>query len=168
MWMLPAQGRLFADGHTRLEISNLNLPESLSSFFRLKEQDGFVVVFSFPRRSPELEVWLRELCGLFTRQLGIPVFIQYGPRCYEQYAYLCRPGPLPAMYLVLRADYLVGTRIPGATFTFSQLHKALVLGESESMGKTTRPVLRLNLTGEIRESMDNLKHLFELALPKLQ
>ena len=112
--------------------------------------------------------WLRELCELLTRQLGIPVLIQYGPPCYDQYAYLCRTGLPSVMYIVLSADYFVDTRIPGANYTFSQLHKALVLGEFESMGQTTRPVLRLNLTGEIRESMANLKHVFELALPKLQ
>lgn len=158
--------QLFAEGHTRSEISNLSLPEALRSFLRLREQDGFVVLFSYLERSSEVETWLRELRELFTRQLSVPVLIYHGPRCYDQYAYLCHSGLPPALYIVLTADYPVDIPIPGANYTFSQLHRALVLGEFESMSQSDRLAIRLNVCGEQGESMANLKHVFEQALPK--
>lgn len=158
--------QLFAEGRTRSEISNLNLLESMRSFFRLNEADGFVVCFVFLERTPEVEKALRGIRGMLMSRLGVPVVVHYGPRCFDQYAYLCRSGIPRALHIVLTADYPVNIPVPGASYTFAQLHLALILGEFESMIQTDHPVIRLNLTGRLDESLTNLERLLAHALPR--
>ena len=158
--------QLFVEGRTRSEISNLNLLESMRSFFRLKEAGGFVVCFIFLERTPEVENTLREIRGMLMSKLGVPVVVHYGPRCLDQYSYLYRSGIPHTLQIVLTADYTVDLPVPGANYTFAQLHMALVLGEFESMIQTGHPLIRLNLTGERDESLTNLTRLLAHALPR--
>ncbi len=158
--------QLFAEGRTRSEISNLSLSESLRSFLRLHEQNGFIVLYAFLERTPEVELYLRGFRETLTRRLGVPVVLQFGPRCSDQYPYLCRSGLPPALYIVITTDYPIDIPIPGAGYTFSQLHLSLVLGEFESMVQTDRPVIRLNLQKKVGETMASLGHLLTNALPR--
>ena len=160
---------LFAEGRTRSEISNLNLPEALHSFFRLKDEGGFIVLLAFLERTPEVETSLWEYRELLARKLRVPVLLHYGPRCFDQYAYLCRSGVPHALYLMITADYPWDARIPGADYTFSQLHLSLVLGEFESKVQLESPhplVIRLNLSGKLTKSLASLKRLLAQALPR--
>lgn len=156
--------QLFAEGRTRAEISTLNLLESMRSFFRLGEENGCVVLLVFLERTAKVENSVRQFRELLTKRLDVPVLVHYGPRCFDQYAFLCRSELSQTQYIVLTADYSVDQAIPGAQYTFSELHTALVLGEFESLVRAGRSVIRLNLLGNLGESLTNLKHLFDRAL----
>jgi transaldolase/glucose-6-phosphate isomerase len=156
--------QLFAEARTRSEISTLNLVESFRSFFRLNEPQRFLALLVFLDRAPAVESALYEIRTQLTRQLGIPVVLSSGPRCFDQYAYLCLTGASEAMFIVLTADYPSDFSIPGALYTFSQLHSALCLGEFESIVHSDRLTIRINLTGDLAEALANLELAFAKAL----
>lgn len=156
--------QLFAEARTRSDISTLNLVESFRSFFRLNEPQRFLVLLVFLDRTPAVESPRYEIRTQLTRQLGIPVFLTYGPRCFDQYAYRCLTGASEALLIVLTADYPSDFSIPGAHYTFSQLHSALCLGEFESIVHSERLATRINLTGDLAEALADLEQAFAKAL----
>ncbi len=123
------------------------------------------MLLAFLERTTEVENFLKEFREVLKHRLGVPVIVHYGPRCFDQYAYLLQTGLPPALCIVLTTEYLVDMSIPGANYTFSQLHAALALGEFESMIQSEQPAMRLNFVGELSESMANLKHVLDKALP---
>ncbi len=159
--------QLFAEARTRSQISSLNLVESFRSFFRLNETQRFLVLLVFLDRTPDVESALYEIRCQLTRQLGIPILLIFGPRCFDQYAYLCLTGASEASFILLTADYPIDFSIPGADYTFSQLHSALCLGEFESIVHSDRFAIRINLTGDLAESLARLEQAFAKALSPL-
>lgn len=158
--------QLFADGRTRSEISSLSFQESMRSFFRLSSPEGFIVLFAFLERTPEVEKGLWELRELLTAKLSVPVLLQFGPRCADLYPFLYRSGLPRALYIILCGDYPDDMPVPGARYTFSQLHRALILGEFESLAQTEQAVIRLKLGGEPEVSLSRLKHLLLQVFPR--
>ncbi len=156
--------QLFAEARTRSEISTLNLLESFRSFFRLRQSHGFLVLLVLLERTPAIEAAVHQIRELLTRQLGLPVVSLFGPRCFDQYAYLCRTGVSEALFIALTADYPIDLPIPGADYSFSKLHFALCQGEYEAIVHSERFVIRINLMGDVVESLANLEHLFAKAL----
>jgi transaldolase / glucose-6-phosphate isomerase len=154
--------QLFAEGRTRSEISTFSLTEAFRSFFRLTQPHSALVLFVFLDRTPESESMLSKIRELLTRQLGVPVFLSYGPRGFDNYPYLFRSNLSDSLSIVLTGNYPLDIPVPGASYTFAQLHAALCLGEFESLNHSDRLVIRVNLTGEQAESLVNL----ELAVGK--
>lgn len=158
--------QLFAEGRTRSEISNLSFQESMRSFFRLQSPEGFIVLFAFLERTPEVEKGLWELREVLTAKLSVPVLLHFGPRGADLYPFLYRSGLPHALYIILSEDYSDDIPVPGARYTFSQLHRALVLGEFESLAQTEQAVIRLKLGGKLEESLSRLEHLLVQAFPR--
>jgi hypothetical protein len=156
--------QLFAEGRTRAEISTFSLIESLRSFFRLKELEGPLVLLIYLDRTPVVESALQKIRERLTIHLGIPVLLSYGPRGLDQYPNLFGTTVSDALFIVLTSDYPIDIPVPGADYSFAQLHTALCLGEFEYLNHSDRWSVRINLTGNLAESLTNLEHAFDTAL----
>jgi len=96
--------------------------------------------------------------------MGVPVFLAYGPRCLDLYPYLYRSGLSHSLSVILTADYPIDVPIPSASYSSSQLHNALCLGEFDSFVRLDQRVIRVNLTSDVPESLGDLELLLEPGL----
>lgn len=160
--------QLFAEGKTRRELSALNLQESLGSFFRLLQPDSFLGVLVFLPQTPGVVTAFQAIRRDLAEKLNVPVLMVYGPRALDHYSHLRREGRPQGQYLVCTSDPPVDISIPGASYTFGQLYRALALGEFEGLEQSHSFVIRINLTGEIAASLAMLEHAVGQALSRTQ
>lgn len=155
--------QLFAEGKTRIELSTLNLAEALHTFLRLSTPDSFLVLLAYFDRAASVSAILRELSRKLMESLRIPVLTVFGPHSTEYYGHHFRPGFPEGLYIALTADSPVDLAIPGVPYSFSQLHRALALGEIEALVTADRFVIRLHLSS-LPESRHHLNRLLEKVL----
>src|SRR5208282_444418 len=160
--------QLFAEGKTRRELSALNLQESLGSFFRLLQPDSFLGVLVFLPQTPGVVTAFQAIRRELTEKLNAPVLMVNGPRALYHYSHLRREGRPQGQYLVCTADPPADISIPGASYSFGQLYRALALGEFEGLEQSHRFVIRINLTGEIAAALAMLEHTIGQALSRTQ
>ena len=160
--------QLFAEGKTRREISTLNLEESLGSFFHLLQPESFLAVLVFLPQTPIVVAAIQALRTKLVEKLAIPVLLAYGPHSLHHYSYLHRKGLSHGQFLVLTAESSIDLAIPGATYTFGQLSRALALGEFEGLVESDRFVVRIQLAGDTPVALENLRRLIDQALARKQ
>lgn len=158
--------QLFAEGKTRREISMLNLEESLGSFFQLLQPESFLALFVFLPQTPRVLAAFQALRTKLADKLAIPVLLAYGPHSLHHYSHLHRKGLPHGQFLVITADPPIDLAIPGASYTFGQLYRALALGEFESLVQSDRFVVRIQLTGDIPVALEELGHVVSQALAR--
>jgi transaldolase/glucose-6-phosphate isomerase len=155
---------MYGESGTRHEISTRSLVEAMHSFFQLLPRDGTLVLLAFLDKTPAVELAFHRLREVLTRALGRPVILVFGPRAMDHYAYLSRPEGALSICVVVTADSEIDLRVPGAHYSFAQLHLALALGEFESLSNAGRFAVRLHLPAHSPEVLLGLEHLFEQAL----
>lgn len=160
--------QIFAEGPTRSELSTLNLTQSLRSFFHLHERGSTLALLVFLDRTAAVDQALHKIRDQLTGHLRVPVLLAYGPRSLDNYSYLSRNTFARSLHIVLTADYSVDISIPGANYSFAQLHQALCLGEFDSFAQLERHAIRIHLLGETAKAMTRLEHVLEKALSALR
>jgi len=155
--------QLFAEGKTRIELSTRNLVESLHTFLRLSTRDSFLVLLAYFVHTASVSAILSELSRKLMESLRIPVLTHWDLTPPESYGHHFRPGFPEGLYIALTADSPVDLAIALAPCSFSQLHRALVLGEIDALVTADRFVIRLHLSS-LLESLHNLDRLFEKVL----
>jgi transaldolase / glucose-6-phosphate isomerase len=161
------QIQLFAEGRSRREISSLNVSESLYSFLQLRQPEGILALLVFMDRTPLVEEAIGRIRKELIRHLRQPVLLLYGPRSEDHYGYLLREGLPTQQFLVFTAKPEVDLPIPGASYTFGQLNRALALGEFEGIAQAGRLVIRLHLKANLAEGFTELEQLFERTLRRI-
>lgn len=159
---------LYAEGKTRREISMLNLEESLRSFFHLLQPESFLALLVFLPQTPGVLAAFQDIRKKLAEKLAIPVLLAYGPHSLHHYSHLHRKGLPHGQFLVITAEPTIDLAIPGASYTFGQLYRALALGEFEGLVRSARFVVRIHLTGEIPVALQNLGHVLDQALARKQ
>jgi hypothetical protein len=160
--------QLYAEGKTRREISTLNLEESLGSFLQLLQPESFLAVLVFLPQTLRVLAAFQAMRTKLAEKLTIPVLLAYGPHSLHHYSHLHRKGLSHGQFLVITAEPAIDLAIPGAAYTFGQLHRALALGEFEGLVESDRFVVRIQLTGEIPVALENLGHVVDQALARKQ
>jgi hypothetical protein len=69
---------------------------------------------------------------------------------------------------VCTADPPFDISIPGASYTFGLLYRALALGEFEGLEQSHSFAVRINLTGEIADALAKLEQVIGQALSRTQ
>jgi transaldolase/glucose-6-phosphate isomerase len=160
--------QLYAEGKTRREISTLNLEESLGSFFQLLQPDSFFAVLVFLSQTPRVLATFQAIRKKLAEKLQVPVLLAYGPHSLHHYNHLHRKGLPHGQFLVITAEPTIDLAIPGASYTFGQLYRALALGEFEGLVQSDCLVVRIHLTGDIPVALENLGHVVDQALARKQ
>ena len=160
--------QLYAEGKTRREISTLNLEESLGSFFQLLQPESFLAVLVFLPQTPRVLAAFQTIRKKLAEKLQVPVLLAYGPHSLHHYSHLHRKELPHGQFLVITAEPTIDLAIPGASYTFGQLYRALALGEFEGLVQSGRFVVRIHLTGEIPAALENLGHVVSQVLGRKQ
>ncbi len=158
--------QLFVDGQTRRELSALNFLEALSSFFRLLQPDNFLGLLLFLPQSPKVEAAFQSIRTELTEKLKVPVLMVYGPHALHHYGNPSRTGQPHGQYLVCTADPPLDIAIPGASYSFGKLYRALALGEFEALEQSHHFAIRINLAGDITVELASLEHAISQALSR--
>lgn len=159
---------LHAEGSTRQGISTLNLAEALRSFFELRHPRGYSALLSFLPGRPETEAGLDALERELFDRLRQPVARVSGPRYLHYMGQAFKGGPAKGMFLILTADASEDLAIPGAGYTFGQLHLALAQGDFAALGRRTRPVVRLHFRGGLDRAFTELQSALAVACAHLR
>jgi len=146
----------------------LNIEESLGSFFHLLQPESFLALLIFLPQTPGVLAAFQDIRKKLAEKLAIPVLLAYGPHSLHHYSHLHRKGLPHGQFLVITAEPTIDLAIPGASYTFGQLHQALALGEFEGLVRSDRFVVRIHLTGEIPVALENLGHVVDQALARKQ
>lgn len=157
---LTAQGvQLFAEADTRQEISQLNLPEALDSFFHLKHRVSYVSLFYFLEPKPEIARRFARIRRLLAETLSMPVLLAFGPRAADIFPHLFRADGPPGLHLVITANSAADLPIPGASYSAAQLYQALALAKFEFLSEVPDFAIRLHLESEEPAALDRLEQL---------
>ena len=147
---------LYAEDITRQEISTLSLQEAFRTFLRLQPRDGYLAILTFLDPRPAVRSGLEELREQLAASLGVPVLLSFGPRYLHCFGQVYHGGPLRGLFLLLTGEPIQDIEIPGAGYSFGQLHLALALGDFESLVSRKKPVVRLHLRGNVEHSLAQL------------
>ncbi len=156
--------QLYAEGITRQEISTLSLVEALRSFLRVSAPGKHVSLLVNITRTYQVNSTFTVIRRMLTETLKRPVLMAYGPHAGEHSGYLFREDLSYGPCILFTADPPVDEAIPGASYTFAQLHQALALSEYDTLAHWERPIIRLHLTHEFPAALEQLTHVFEQAL----
>ena len=155
---------LYAEGETRQQISTLNLPEALRTFFEAKNPSGYVAALAFLDRRGALRSALERIRSQIASRLGIPALLSFGPRYLHHLGQVFQGGPSKGLFLIITGEPAQDISIPGAGYSFGQLQIALAMGDFDSLERHRRPVVRLHLTGGVEASLGKLENIVQQAL----
>ena len=160
--------QLYADGTTRQQISTLSFAEALRTFFKIATPEKHIRLLVQMDPTPELLAKFAILRRILGSVLHRPIVLAFGPLASEQSTYLFRDSLPYGLCIVFTTDPITDTPIPGANYTFGQLHQVLALCEYDAMAHWQRPVIRLHLAHQFPEALDQLLHVFEDALHRFR
>jgi transaldolase / glucose-6-phosphate isomerase len=153
-----------AEGATRQNISTLSLVEALRSFLQFRAGKGYCALLSFARETPENLESLTRIRRQIESRIGTPVTIEIGPRFIHATGKVYREGPRGGIFLVLTENSESDVAVPGAVYSFGQLHRALALGEFEARVETGAHVLWLNFVDGAAQGLAQLEAALQGAL----
>jgi transaldolase/glucose-6-phosphate isomerase len=147
---------LYAEGTTRQEVSTFSLADALRTFFALKHPDGYLAILAFVGHNSAQQTTLRFLREQLASKLGIPVLLSFGPRYLHYFGQVYKGGPSKGLFLMLTGEPDQDIAIPGAGYSFRQLHLSLALGDFESLASRKKLAVRLHLTQGIEQGLAQL------------
>lgn len=157
---------LYAEGETRQQISTLNMSEALRTFFGLGQPDYYLALLPFLGMNASQQAILGRITDQLVPTLGIPALVTPGPRYLQGFGQIFKGGPPKGLFILLTAKPEKDLPIPGASYSFGQLQRALAAGDFESLGRRRRPVIRLHLTKGAEQGLLQLESIFSKALGK--
>lgn len=89
-------------------------------------------------------------------RLNVATILGYGPRFLHSIGQLYKGGPVEGAFLQIVVEPAADLPIPGETYSFGTLFAAQSLGDFEALEKRRRPVLRLAISGDPIEGLDQV------------
>lgn len=159
--------QLYADGIARQEISSLSLTEAVRSFFRILTPGRHVSLLVDMNRTEEVHCKFITLRNMLSTVLNRPVWMAFGPYSEGYSGYFFRDSLPDGPCIIFTTDPQMDKAIPGADYTFGQLHQIMALSEYDTLVHWHRPVIRLHLSPDLSVALDQLLHTFGKALRRL-
>ncbi len=161
------QIELFAEPHTRQEISQLNLTECLVSFFGHRRSAAYCSLLVFLEPCKEAQRQFLRMRDQLTQVLHLPVLLSWGPRSVDTHGYFFDEEAPAGIHLVITGDSTADLKIPGANYTFGQLYRALALGQFEELSGSNVLALRLHIGSQGEEGISQLENALGQALRRI-
>lgn len=159
---------LYAEGNTRQEISTLNLPEALRTFFETRNPEGYFATLAFMDRGSGPLAALRRIGEQVADRLKIPALLSFGPRYLHHLAQVFQGGPAKGLFLMLTGQPTQDVVIPGAGYSFGQLQLALAMGDFDTLARHQKPVLRLHLAEGVERGLPQLEQVIQRSLKHIR
>lgn len=124
----------------------------------------YVAVLSYLPATHEVEGRIREIRQGIRRKKRAASTFGVGPRYLHSTGQYHKGGPPTIVAFVITADDETQSVIPGSGYSFSILKRAQALGDTETLAAHHRRVVRLHLTGDPLNAIDDVEALFAEAL----
>jgi len=118
----------------------------------------YVALLAYLAADAELEESLANMRCAFRDHLRVATFRGWGPRFLHSIGQLYKGGPTRGHFLIITDRPQDDLAIPGRPYTFGQLINAQAFGDAEALAKRTRPVLHVQLTGDVISAMRTLEN----------
>lgn len=92
---------------------------------------------------------LKTLRLRLSQRTGLPTTLGYGPRFLHSTGQLHKGGPATGVFIQIVDTPPDGPRTPSAAYTFADLIGAQSLGDLAALRQRARPVVRLEIAGEV-------------------
>jgi transaldolase / glucose-6-phosphate isomerase len=148
---------LYTDGEMRQNVSTLSLSEALRTFLNAMSPGGYLAIINFAGNGGETEVALARIREHLASSRGIPVLLSSGPRYLRYFEQVYKGGPEKGLFLMLTSESTADVAIPGAGYTFGQLHMALALADLESLEMRRKLAMRLHLTQGLEQGLAEIE-----------
>jgi transaldolase/glucose-6-phosphate isomerase len=158
---------LYAEGRSRRMISNLSLREALRTFLELRNQDSYIAILPFFKLIPGYVEVVQDLRDHLRYQLEMPVQVSSGPRYIHALGKIYKEGPANSIFIVITAEPREDLAIPGADYTFGQLHLALAMAEAEALENASKPTIRLHLADGAEKGLKELRDVVIQAVAQI-
>ncbi len=143
-----------------------SVPQALSLFFQQAAQNDYLAILAYLNENEINENRLRRIRAIVRDKMRIATTIGYGPRYLHSTGQLHKGGTNKGLFLLLTADIVEDTGIPGRPYTFGMLMRAQALGDFEALRKHRRRVLRVHLSGEVSVGLAALEEVLKSAVSR--
>ncbi len=99
---------------------------------------------------------LWQIRAQWSRRLGLPATLGFGPRYLHSTGQLHKGGPASGCFIQIIDSGFVSLPVPGRTYGFGDLHRAQADGDYRVLENKLRPIMRIELKGDRLESLDRL------------
>jgi hypothetical protein len=96
------------------------------------------------------------------------VLLAWGSRSLDTFGYLLAEGTPPALHLVITNETDFDIKIPGASYSFGQMYRALAIGQFEALSAGNGLALRLHLASPGLEAFPQLQKALNHALKRVE
>src|SRR5215469_7108961 len=149
--------QLFAEARARQEISQLNLPECLVSFFEHRQAASYFGLFLYLDPTDEVQGYFTALREQLAQGLKLPVLLAWGPRSLDTSGYLFRESAPQGVHLLIDGETEVDVKVPGANYSFWQMYQAAAIAHFEALSAGGNLALRLHLGSPLSEALAQLE-----------
>ena len=162
------QIQLFAEARARQEISQLNLPECLVSFFEHRQAASYFGLFLYLDPTDEVQDYFTALREQLAQRLKLPVLLAWGPRSLDTFGYLFRESAPQGVHLLIDGETEADVKVPGANYSFWQMYQAAAIAHFEALSAGGNLALRLHLASPLSEALAQLEKTINHALRRAE
>ncbi|MDE2355855.1 MAG: hypothetical protein KGL69_03780 [Alphaproteobacteria bacterium] len=125
---------------------------------------GYIALLAYLDQSDVNLARMNALRASLAARLGAPVLVQFGPRYLHSTGQAFKGGPGGGVFILLTDQTGAPLAIPGQAMDFRTLVDAQALGDAAAMTERGRPVLRIDLGGDLEGGFTALEALVARAL----
>lgn len=164
--------KLYCDGGTRASLakrgggSGSSLEDYLSAFLEQAGPGDYVALMAYVAPASGYRALLQSIRMRLRDSLHLATTLGFGPRFLHSTGQFHKGGPANGLFIQITADDPEDLPVPGEPFTFSVLKRAQALGDLQSLQAKKRRVIRIHLSGNVQEGLDQLLMLIDSAVGK--
>lgn len=122
-----------------------NLRGALDAYFKLAHPGDYLALMAYLQNTPTHNAALKAMRVAARDVLKIATTAGYGPRFLHSTGQLHKGGANNILALQITTDHAIDEKIPGETFSFSQLINAQAQGDWQTLQNNQRRALRVHL-----------------------
>ena len=128
-----------------------------SAFLQLAGDSTYVGILAYlPPDAPPYDAALERFRAAIGRATGRPTMFGYGPRYLHSTGQLHKGGANNGVFIVIASESNDDLPIPGEPFSFGVLEMAQAIGDFQSLDRTSRRALLVQLPGRDAATIDAL------------
>jgi transaldolase / glucose-6-phosphate isomerase len=136
----------------------------LREFFQQGRPGDYLSIQAYIQEEEQTDELIEAIRLSLRDALRLATTIGYGPRLLHSTGQFHKGGPNNGLFIQLTARDSLDISVPGKAFTFGILKRAQALGDFEALVKHGRRVIRIDLGGDPRKGLMQLRGLVERTL----
>jgi len=138
------------------DYAGMDISQILQKWVKGIQPGDYAALLAYLAADDEFEESLARIRTALRDKLHIATLRGWGPRFLHSIGQLYKGGPQRGHFLVITHQSEHDIAIPGRPYTFGQLITGQALGDAEALAKRSRPVLHIELRGEVFQALTDL------------